>query len=49
MLADTEMVTTPIDQLERIGRADLASNQKLLGEACAAMRRARRSRRAWLR
>ena len=35
MLADTEMVTTPVDQLERIGRADLASNQKLLGEACA--------------
>jgi hypothetical protein len=34
MLADTEMVTTPVDQLERIGRADLASNQKLLGEAC---------------
>jgi uncharacterized protein (DUF885 family) len=34
MLADTEMVTTPIDQLERIGRADLAANQKLLGEAC---------------
>ncbi|MEO6224237.1 MAG: DUF885 domain-containing protein [Sphingomicrobium sp.] len=35
MLADTEMVTTPIDELERIGRADLAANQKLLGEACA--------------
>lgn len=35
MLADTEMVTTPLDQLEQIGRADLASNQKLLGEACA--------------
>ncbi|HEX6073362.1 MAG TPA: DUF885 domain-containing protein [Sphingomicrobium sp.] len=34
MLADTEMVTTPLDQLERIGRADLAANQKLLGEAC---------------
>jgi len=34
MLADTEMVTTPIDQLEQIGRADLVSNQKLLGEAC---------------
>ena len=34
MLADTEMVTTPVDQLERIGRADLAANQKLLGEAC---------------
>jgi uncharacterized protein (DUF885 family) len=35
MLADTEMVTTPVDQLERIGRADLASNQKLLSEACS--------------
>jgi uncharacterized protein (DUF885 family) len=35
MLADTEMVTTPIGELERIGRADLAANQKLLGEACA--------------
>ncbi|MEO8141078.1 MAG: DUF885 domain-containing protein [Sphingomicrobium sp.] len=34
MLADTEMVTTPIADLERIGRADLASNQKLLGDAC---------------
>jgi uncharacterized protein (DUF885 family) len=35
MLADTEMVTTPVEQLERIGRADLAANQKLLGEACS--------------
>ena len=35
MLADTEMVTTPISELEKIGRADLASNEKLLGEACA--------------
>ena len=35
MLADTEMVTVPVEQLERIGRADLASNQKLLGEACS--------------
>ena len=35
MLADTEMVTTPVEELERIGRADLAANQKLLGEACA--------------
>ena len=35
MLADTEMVTTSIGELERIGRADLAANQKLLGEACA--------------
>ena len=35
MLADTEMVTTPVEQLEQIGRADLESNQKLLGEACS--------------
>ncbi len=35
MLADTEMVTTPVEQLEQMGRADLASNQKLLGEACS--------------
>jgi uncharacterized protein (DUF885 family) len=35
MLADTEMVTTPVDELERIGHADLAANQKLLGEACS--------------
>ncbi len=35
MLADTEMVTVPIERLEQIGRADLASNQKLLGEACS--------------
>lgn len=35
MLADTEMVTTPIAELQRIGEADLKSNQKLLGEACA--------------
>ena len=35
MLADTEMVTTPIDELERIGRADLAANHTLLGEACS--------------
>jgi uncharacterized protein (DUF885 family) len=34
MLADTEMVTTPVEALERIGRADLAANQKLLKEAC---------------
>ena len=34
MLADTEMVTTPIAQLKAIGEADLKSNQKLLGEAC---------------
>jgi hypothetical protein len=35
MLADTEMVTTPVEQLEQIGKADLAANQKLLGEACS--------------
>ena len=35
MLADTEMVTTPIAELQKIGEADLKSNQKLLGEACA--------------
>jgi len=35
MLADTEMVTTPVEELERIGRADLATNQKLLTEACS--------------
>jgi uncharacterized protein (DUF885 family) len=35
MLADTEMVRTPVEQLEQIGRADLAANQKLLGEACS--------------
>ena len=40
MLADTEMVTVPVEQLERIGRADLASNQKLLGEACSRYARA---------
>ncbi|HEX6603570.1 MAG TPA: DUF885 domain-containing protein [Sphingomicrobium sp.] len=35
MLADTEMVTTPVAELERIGRADLAANQKLLTKACS--------------
>ena len=35
MLADTEMVTTPVEKLEEIGRADLAANQKLLTEACS--------------
>lgn len=35
MLADTEMVTTPLAELQRIGEADLAANQKLLGEACS--------------
>lgn len=35
MLHDTEMVDTPLDQLERIGREDLARNQAALREACA--------------
>jgi uncharacterized protein (DUF885 family) len=34
MLADTEMVDTPIAELERIGRADLDANLKLLRGAC---------------
>ncbi len=34
MLMDTEMVDIPLAELEAIGRADLRSNQKLLGEAC---------------
>ncbi|MEO7504101.1 MAG: DUF885 domain-containing protein [Sphingomicrobium sp.] len=35
MLWDTEMVSTPLDQLEAMGRADMASNQALLRQACA--------------
>ena len=35
MLADTEMVTTPLAELEAIGRADLKSNQDQLRAACA--------------
>lgn len=35
MLRDTEMVDTPLDELERIGRADLVRNQTALREACA--------------
>ena len=35
MLRDTEMVDLPLEELEAIGRADLASNQALLREACA--------------
>jgi len=35
MLADTEMVTTPLAELESIGRADLKSNQDQLRAACA--------------
>ena len=34
MLHDTEMVDTPIAELEKIGHADLESNLKLLREAC---------------
>lgn len=36
MLAATEGVDTPLDQLEAIGRADLERNRKALDEACAA-------------
>jgi len=36
MLAATEMVTTPLDQLEAIGMADLKRNQDALKAACAA-------------
>ena len=35
MLWDTEMVSTPLAELEAIGRADLASNQALLRQACS--------------
>ncbi|MGD8384058.1 MAG: DUF885 domain-containing protein [Lysobacterales bacterium] len=35
MLWDTERVDTPLDQLEAIGRADLARNMKNLETACA--------------
>ncbi|MEO6198585.1 MAG: DUF885 domain-containing protein [Sphingomicrobium sp.] len=35
MLADTEMVTTPLAELQRIGESDLKSNQQLLGQACS--------------
>jgi uncharacterized protein (DUF885 family) len=35
MIRDTEMVDIPLDQLEAIGRADLARNQQALREACA--------------
>jgi len=35
MLAATEMVTTPLDQLEAIGVADLKRNQDALKAACA--------------
>jgi uncharacterized protein (DUF885 family) len=35
MLEETEGVTVPLDELEAIGRADLARNQRALAEACA--------------
>jgi len=35
MLAETEGVDTPLDQLEKAGEADLAKNQTALKEACA--------------
>lgn len=35
MLRDTEMVDLPIDQLQRIGQADLRRNQDALRQACA--------------
>jgi len=35
MLWDTEMVATPLNELEAIGRADLVSNQALLRDACS--------------
>lgn len=35
MLHDTEMVDTPLDQLEAIGRADLQANQQALATECA--------------
>ncbi|WP_037504092.1 DUF885 domain-containing protein [Sphingomonas jaspsi] len=34
MLADTEMVTTRVEELQKIGEADLKSNQDLLTQAC---------------
>ncbi|MBK6703437.1 MAG: DUF885 domain-containing protein [Caulobacteraceae bacterium] len=35
MLRDTEMVDIPLEELERIGREDLARNQQAMREACA--------------
>lgn len=34
MLRDTEMVDIPLEELERIGREDLARNQQAMREAC---------------
>ena len=38
MLADTEMVTTPVEQLEQIGRADLAVEPEAAGRGLLALR-----------
>ncbi|MEZ5972770.1 MAG: DUF885 domain-containing protein [Hyphomonadaceae bacterium] len=35
MLRDTEMVDLPLEEIERIGREDLARNQAAMREACA--------------
>ena len=35
MLRDTEMVDLPLEEIERIGREDLARNQTAMREACA--------------
>jgi uncharacterized protein (DUF885 family) len=35
LLEQTEAVTTPLDELEALGRADLARNQEALRQACA--------------
>jgi hypothetical protein len=34
MLKATELVDTPVDEIEAVGRADLARNQKALAQAC---------------
>ncbi len=50
MLADTEMVTTPVEELERIGRADLAREPEAAGRGLLALCAGRRrSRPAWSR
>ena len=40
MLADTEMVTTPVEQLEQIGRADLKPTRSSWARPAHARRRA---------
>ena len=42
MLEQTEAVTTPLDELEALGRADLERNQEALRSACADVRAGRR-------